>query len=116
MERKKVTFDTFVKQLGCISKYKKKYLFVILILNMIFACIIPFISALLPKVAIGLIEGRASDKDVIIQMCLLGGLTLVCLLISTICSMFQQTTFLEIRIKEFSQVARRLQKTEYSNL
>ena len=59
MERKKVTFDTFVKQLGCISKYKKKYLFVILILNMIFACIIPFISALLPKVAIGLIEGRA---------------------------------------------------------
>ena len=116
MERKKVTFDTFVKKLGCISKYKKKYLFVILILNMIFACIIPFISALLPKVAIGLIEGRASDKDVIIQMCLLGGLTLVCLLISTICSMFQQTRFLEIRIKEFSQVARRLQKTEYSNL
>ncbi|MGN1295866.1 MAG: ABC transporter ATP-binding protein [Bacilli bacterium] len=116
MERKKVTFDTFAKQLGCISKYKKKYLFIILILNMIFTCLIPFISALLPKVAIGLIEGRASDKEVIMEMCLLGAISFVCLLISTICSMFQQTRFLEIRVKEFSNVTRRLQKMEYSNL
>lgn len=89
MERKKVTFDTFVKQLKYISKYKKTYLFVILILNMIFACLVPFISVLLPKVAIGLIQGHASDKDVIINMCLLGAISLVCLMIFTICIMIE---------------------------
>lgn len=116
MDRKKVTFDTFVKQLKCISKYRKKYLYLILVFNMIFACLIPFISALLPKVAIGLIEERASDKEVIVQICVIGAISLVCLVITSTCQIIENTRFLEIRVREFSNVTRLLQKVEYSNL
>ena len=83
---------------------------------MIFACLIPFISALLPKVAIGLIEERASEKEVIVQICVIGAISLVCLAITSTCQIIENTRFLEIRVREFSNVTRLLQKVEYSNL
>lgn len=104
MNKRSQFFKTFVKQMKAIVDAKMNVVFLILILNMIFASLIPLLQVYIPRIGINLIEQNASQKEVIIQILIICSLLLLSLVIVNICGSYANSRFLGIRLSEFRKV------------
>lgn len=109
-----ITFGEAVKrEFRIIRKRKKSYLYVLILLETVCAGVLPYLTVLLPKILIDRISEHQALQTILTDMAAFFGCLLLLAVISLLCNSRFDGDFVELRMKELSDLQDRYQSVPY---
>lgn len=115
-KRKYTTLQVLSRQLRLISEQKKQYLYVVYILNMLCAGILPFIAIFIPRIVIDALTKELSQEAIIKAIVLVLSISLVLSITTTFFVNLRRAKFIELRTSEFFKINERYLSIDYAHL
>ena len=101
------------REFGIIRQRKKSYLYLLILIEILSAGLLPFFTVLIPKSIINSITSNADSGAVLVRMPFLFGFLLVLSVISLVCNRIFDGDFVELRHAELLDLHERYQEVEY---
>lgn len=111
---KTITFGQVVKQEFLIIKRRKKsYLYILILLETVCAGVLPYLTVLIPKIILDMISEYRALGEIIPEILSFLVLLLLLTVISALCNSQFDGAFVELRMKELSELHDRYQSVPY---
>lgn len=107
---------TLIRQMKLIKEAKLSYMYVLYILNAVFAGCIPVIGVFFTKLIIDVIEGTQDTTRLTITVIILIAACIVCFAASKMISPYLNGNFVRLRFQEFDRCMDLFYEVEYSNV
>lgn len=110
------TWGVVKRQLSIIKQNQKSYVFLIMLINMICAGVLPLIAVFTPRIIIDYLTLNTGQETIINTIVILTSVALFCGIIVVICNHFDEGFFMGLRLKEFDILNLKYQEIDYANL